>query len=160
MAAATEVGVPVSAPVVVSKLIPAGADGEISNPSIAPPVELIVNPIAAVFALRVSEEKERVKVGAGTPISVMVSGSEVAGVNEVGVKVRVNSPVAPVMTRSVKVAIPATAATVVIPPSSPEPVAIDATTSTVELVTVLPLASMMRMTGWVVRGDPLGAPAG
>ena len=91
---------------------------------------------------------------------MMVSGSEVAGVNEVGVKVRVNSPVAPVMTRSVKVAIPATAATVVIPLSTPLPVVIDATTSTVELVTVLPLASMMRMTGWVVRGDPLGAPAG
>jgi len=39
-------------------------------------------------------------------------------------------------------------------------VAIDATTSTVELVTVLPLASMMRISGWVVRGDPLVAPAG
>ena len=59
-------GVPESAPVVVSKLIPAGADGEISNLSIAPPVELIVNPVATVFTLRVSEEAERVQVGAAS----------------------------------------------------------------------------------------------
>jgi hypothetical protein len=43
-----------------------GADGEISNLSIAPPVERIVNPVAAVFTVRVSEEEERVKAGAAS----------------------------------------------------------------------------------------------
>ena len=52
-----------SAPVVVSKLIPGGV-ASIPKLAIAPPVELIVNPVAAVFASRVSEEAERVKAGA------------------------------------------------------------------------------------------------
>jgi hypothetical protein len=41
----TTVGVPVSEPVVVLKVMPAGVD-EIVNESIAPPVELMVNPVA------------------------------------------------------------------------------------------------------------------
>jgi hypothetical protein len=34
--------------------------------AIAPPVELMVNPVATVFTSRVSEEDERVKAGAAT----------------------------------------------------------------------------------------------
>ena len=90
----------------------------------------------------------------------MVSELEVTGVNEVGVKVRVKAPAVPVITRLVKVATPETAATVVVPESVPLPEAIDATTLTLELVTVLPLASTMRITGWVARVDPLAAPVG
>jgi hypothetical protein len=85
---------------------------------------------------------------------------DVAGVNEVGVKVNVNVPAVPVITRLVKVAIPLTAATVVVPVSVPVPDAIDATTLTLEVVTVLPLASTMRITGCVPRTDPLVAPVG
>lgn len=85
---------------------------------------------------------------------------DVAGVNEVGVKVNVKLPAVPVITRLVKVAIPSTAATVVVPVSVPVPDAIDATTLTLEVVTVLPLASTIRITGCVPRTDPLVAPVG
>ena len=90
----------------------------------------------------------------------MASALEVTGVNEVGVKVRVKFPAVPVITRLVKVAIPDDAVTVVVPESVPVPEAIDATTLTEELVTVLPLASTIRITGWVARVDPLAAPVG
>ena len=90
----------------------------------------------------------------------MASALEVTGVKDVGVKVRVKFPAVPVMTRSVKVAIPDNAVTVVVPESVPVPEAIVATTLTEELVTVLPLASTIRITGWVARVDPLAAPVG
>ena len=64
------------------------------------------------------------------------------------------------MTRLVNAATPLIAAIVVVPESDPVPEAIDATTSTFELVTVLPLASTMRITGWVPSSDPLTAPVG
>jgi hypothetical protein len=63
VADATDVGVPVSAPVEVLKLIPGGV-ALIAKLAMAPPVELIVNPVAAVLTVRVSEEEERVKAGA------------------------------------------------------------------------------------------------
>jgi hypothetical protein len=44
VAASGEVGLPVNRPVVVLKLIPAGAAGEMLNDAIAPPMELIVKP--------------------------------------------------------------------------------------------------------------------
>jgi hypothetical protein len=59
---ATEVGVPVKAPVEVLKLMPAGI-ALIAKLAIAPPVELMVNPVAKMFAVRVSDEEERVKAG-------------------------------------------------------------------------------------------------
>jgi hypothetical protein len=90
----------------------------------------------------------------------MASELEVMGVNEVGVKVRVKFPAVPVITRLVNVAIPDDAVTVVVPESVPVPEAIDATTLTEELVTVLPLASTMRITGWIPSVDPLAAPVG
>jgi hypothetical protein len=62
VAPATEVGVPESVPVVVSKLIPGGID-EIVKESIAPPVEWMVKPVAAVLTVLVSADDERVKVG-------------------------------------------------------------------------------------------------
>ena len=92
--------------------------------------------------------------------AVIVNELEVAAVSEVGVKVKVRSPEVPVMTRLVKVATPLTAATEVVPDNVPPPDAIDATTLTVELVTVLPAASTMRITGWVASADPLAAPVG
>ena len=90
----------------------------------------------------------------------MVRALEVTAVRELGVKVKVKFPAVPVITKLVKVAKPLTAATVVVPLSVPVPDARVATTSTVDVVTVLPLASTMRITGCVPRGDPLVAPTG
>ena len=62
VALATVVGVPVSAPVDVLKLIPAGV-ALIAKLAIAPPVELILNPVAAVLTVLVSDDDESVKAG-------------------------------------------------------------------------------------------------
>jgi hypothetical protein len=62
VAPATVVGVPVSAPVLVLKLIPAGV-ALMAKLAMAPPVELIVNPVAAVLTVRVSDDDESVKAG-------------------------------------------------------------------------------------------------
>jgi len=70
VAPATVVGVPVSAPVLVLKLIPAGV-ALMAKLAMAPPVELIVNPVAAVLTVRVSADDVRVKAGvARTAITV------------------------------------------------------------------------------------------
>ena len=87
------------------------------------------------------------KVGVRAALAVIVRLLDVTGVNELGVKVKVKVPGVPVIARFVKVAKPATAATVVVPLRVPVPDAIDATTLTVEPVTVLPLASTIRITG-------------
>ena len=79
--------------------------------------------------------------------NVKVNDDEVTAVSAVGVNVNVNGPAVPVIRKVVKVATPATAATVVVPDNVPVPVAIVATTLTVELVTVLPLASTILITG-------------
>jgi len=92
--------------------------------------------------------------------AVMASELEVTALRDAGVKVRVKLPAVPVITRLVNVAIPDDAVTVVVPESVPVPEAIDATTLTVEEVTVLPLASTIRITGWVASWDPLAAPVG
>jgi hypothetical protein len=63
VAVATEVGVPVNAPVEVSKLMPAGV-ALIVKLAMAPPVEMIVKPVATVLTVLVSEDEERVKAGA------------------------------------------------------------------------------------------------
>jgi hypothetical protein len=55
--------VPVSAPVVVLKLIPGGV-ALIAKLAIAAPVEVVVKPVATVFTVRVSAALERVKAGA------------------------------------------------------------------------------------------------
>ena len=65
VAPATVVGVPVSAPVLVLKLIPAGV-ALMAKLAMAPPVELIVNPVAAVLTVRVSDDDESVKAGAAS----------------------------------------------------------------------------------------------
>jgi len=57
--------VPVSAPVVVLKLIPGGI-ALIAKFAIAPPVELIVKPVAAVLTVRDSVADERAKAGRAT----------------------------------------------------------------------------------------------
>ena len=87
------------------------------------------------------------KVGVRAALAVIVRLLEVTAVNEIGVKVKVKDPGVPVMTRFVKVATPATAATVIVPLSVPVPDAMDATTFTVELVTVPPAELTIRMTG-------------
>ena len=79
--------------------------------------------------------------------NVKVNDDEVTAVREVGVNVNVNGPAVPVIRKLVKVATPATAATVVVPDNVPVPEAIVATTFTVELVTVLPFASTILITG-------------
>ena len=55
----------VSAPVLVLKLIPAGV-ALMAKLAMAPPVELMVNPVAAVLTVLVSDEEERVKAGAAS----------------------------------------------------------------------------------------------
>ncbi len=92
-----------------------------------------------------------------TPMAKLL---EVAAVNAVGVKVRVKLPTVPERAKSEKVATPLTAATVVVPLKVPVPDAIDATTLTVEDMTVFPKASVTLITGWVVRATPLTAPNG
>ena len=73
---------------------------------------------------------------------------DVTAVNEVGVNVNVKFPAVPVSCKLVNVATPAIAATVVVPDNVPPvPVAIVATTLTVELVTVLPPESTILITG-------------
>ena len=80
--------------------------------------------------------------------NVKVNDDDVTAVSEVGVNVKVNGPAVPVSRKFVNVATPATAATVVVPDNVPPvPEAIVATTFTVELVTVLPFASTILITG-------------
>jgi hypothetical protein len=85
---------------------------------------------------------------------------EVAAVSDVGVKARVKFPAVPERTRSVKVATPLIAATVVVPLNVPDPEAIDATTLAVEVVAVFPDESVIRTTGWIVSATPLTAADG
>jgi len=59
---------------------------------------------------------------------------------------------------SLKVATPATALTVVVPTVVPLPLTV-MVTEAVLLVTVLPKASLIVMTGWVVNAEPLAEPA-
>ena len=63
-------------PVVVLKLIPGGV-ALIVNLEMAPPVELMVKPVAAVFFILVSVDDERVKAGAvGATVKVKVLAVE------------------------------------------------------------------------------------
>ena len=55
-------GVPVRAPVVVLKLIPGGVE-LMAKLAMAPPVELAVNPVAAVFTVRDSDDEVNVNAG-------------------------------------------------------------------------------------------------
>ena len=80
---ATVVGVPVNAPVEVLKLIPAGAAGEIAKLEIAPPVEVIENPVAAVFTTLDSDEDVSVKAGAARVGACSGVGSGVGGATSV-----------------------------------------------------------------------------
>jgi hypothetical protein len=61
--------------------------------------------------------------------------------------------------RLVKVATPATAATLAVPAKVPPPLATVAVTVAV-LAVLFPCASRISMTGWVVKAAPLVAPAG
>ena len=62
VAAATVFGVPVKAPVLILKLIPGGVE-LIAKLEIAPPVELIVNPVAAVSTVLLSVEEDNENAG-------------------------------------------------------------------------------------------------
>jgi hypothetical protein len=67
--------------------MPAGV-ALIEKLAIAPPVDEMVKPVAAMFAVRVSDEEERVKagaarVGAGAGASTLGAGSGGGGVNVV-----------------------------------------------------------------------------
>jgi len=93
--------------------------------------------------------------------TVKLNEVDVTAVKEVGVNVKVNGPAVPVSLKSVNVARPFTAATVVVPDNVPPvPEAIVATTFTVDEVTVLELASTILITGCVVKSTPLTAPDG
>jgi hypothetical protein len=67
VAGATVFGVPVRAPVVVSKLIPGGV-ALMLKLAIAPPVEFAVNPVATVFTVLLSEDEDKVNAGAITDV--------------------------------------------------------------------------------------------
>ena len=125
-----------SAPVEVLKLIPAGV-ALMAKLAIAPPVELMVNPVAAVLTVRVSEAEERVKAGAAVTATGAGTGAgsvstmrfEVTGGHGCAVKVTVNrlfvvtsNCVFAVIARSVNDATPCTAAAVVVPETLPGPV--------------------------------------
>jgi hypothetical protein len=92
--------------------------------------------------------------------AVIVRVFEVAAVNPVGVNLKVKAPALPVITKLVKVATPATAATVVVPLSVPVPDAIAATTFEVKLAIAFPLPSTTWTTGWVARVAPFAPPIG
>ena len=64
----------------------------------------------------------------------------------------------PLIPTSEKVATPATAVTVVVPTVVPLPLTV-MVTEAVLVVTVLPKASLMVTTGWVVKAEPLALPA-
>jgi hypothetical protein len=63
IAEAIDVGVPVNSPVLVLKLIPAGAVGVIEKLVISSPVETTVKPIATELTVLVSLVEVRVKTG-------------------------------------------------------------------------------------------------
>jgi hypothetical protein len=65
--------VPVKAPVVVLKLIPGGVV-LIAKLATAPPVEVLVKPVAAVLTVRVSAMLEIVNVGAASGATVVETG--------------------------------------------------------------------------------------
>jgi hypothetical protein len=67
VAPAIVVGAPVSVPVEVSKLIPAGV-AEIEKLAISPPVEFVVNAVPDVKYVRVAEDEDRVNAGAETTV--------------------------------------------------------------------------------------------
>jgi hypothetical protein len=62
VAAATVFGVPVKAPVLILKLIPGGVE-LIAKLEIAPPVEVVVNPVAAVSTVLLSVEEDNENAG-------------------------------------------------------------------------------------------------
>ena len=88
-----------------------------------------------------------------------VNEADVAVVSPVALKASVNDP-PPVTPRFANVAIPFTAATVVVPTRVPVPLAIDAVISVVASSTRLCVTSSTRTTGGVVKAMPEAAPAG
>jgi hypothetical protein len=58
--------------------MPAGV-ALIAKLAMVPPVELMVNPVATMFAVRVSEEEERVKAGAARVGAGAGAGASTAG---------------------------------------------------------------------------------
>lgn len=78
VADATVVGVPVSAPVEVLNVSPAGAAGEMEYEAIVPPAEAsIVYPAIALLTVLVSEDDESVKAGAA--IGAVVGATSTTG---------------------------------------------------------------------------------
>ena len=67
VADATVLGVPVKAPVVVLKLIPGGVE-LMEYLAIAPPVEVLVNPVAAVLTVLLSLDEDKVNTGSATDV--------------------------------------------------------------------------------------------
>jgi len=133
------------------------------NPAVATALSLASASCAEIVTLAPATgllEDEVTKYFVAVP-TANANEVDVTAVREVGVNVRVKFPAVPVSRKLVNVATPLTAATVVVPDSVPPvPEAIVATTLTVELVTVLELASTILITGCVVKFAPLTAPEG
>jgi hypothetical protein len=92
--------------------------------------------------------------------AVIVNDADVTLVSPGLANVSVRSPAVPEMLSAVNVATPPTEGTVLVPPSVPPPVAIDAETDAVDPVTTFPAASRTSTTGCVASGVPTGAPPG
>src|SRR5262245_50988749 len=93
------------------------------------------------------EELSRTITGTGG--GVIVNDDDVTPLRPADVKASVRSPAVPEIERLLKAAMPAVAATVAVPANVPPPAAIDAVTDAVEVVTTLPAASRISMTGCV-----------
>ena len=74
VADATVFGVPVRAPVLLLKLIPGGV-ALMLNLEITPPVEVVVNPVAVVFTVLLSEEEDKVNAGLVTKLVILLTVS-------------------------------------------------------------------------------------
>ena len=74
VADATVFGVPVRAPVLLLKLIPGGV-ALILKLEITPPVEVVVNPVAVVFTVLLSEEEDKVNAGLVTKLVILLTVS-------------------------------------------------------------------------------------
>ena len=72
VADATVFGVPVRAPVLLLKLIPGGV-ALMLNLEITPPVEVVVNPVAVVFTVLLSEEEDKVNAGLVTKLVILLT---------------------------------------------------------------------------------------
>src|ERR1700733_3582200 len=92
--------------------------------------------------------------------AVIVNGAETIEPSPGDANANVRGPASPNTVSPVNVATPATAVTVVVPPSEPPPVAMATVTDALDDVIRFPAASRISTTGCGASGDPSAAPPG